>query len=84
MYAFDPNSDVLWNNFKAGVEPLLRRMAGDQGLDAYKITPVKDNVKGAVKAKIRIVPIEAAEDFDISLYLEDNISSTTVDAVESE
>lgn len=84
MYAFDPNSDVLWNNFKAGVEPLLRRMAGDQGLDAYKITPVKDKVKGAVKAKIRIVPIEAAEDFDISLYLEDSISSATVDAVESD
>ena len=84
MYAFDPNSDVLWNNFKAGVEPLLRRMAGDQGLDAYKITPVKDRVKGAVKAKIRIVPIEAAEDFDISLYLEDSISSATVDAVESD
>ena len=84
MYAFDPNSDVLWNNFKAGVEPLLRRMAGDQGIDAYKITPVKDKVKGAVKAKIRIVPVEAAEDFDISLYLEDSISSVTVDALESD
>ena len=84
MYAFDPNSDVLWNNFKAGVEPLLRRMAGDQGIDAYKITPVKDKIKGAVKAKIGIVPVEAAEDFDISLYLEDSISATTVDALESD
>ena len=79
MYAFDPNSDVLWVNFKSAVETTLRLMEGDQGINGYKINRVQDNTKGAVKAKIRIVPVEAAEDFDIGLYLEDNITANAIE-----
>ena len=34
-------------------------------------------------AKIRIVPIEAVEDFDISVYLEDSIDGIVVNADET-
>ena len=81
QYAFDPNSDILWLNFKSYVEDLLVKMKSDQGVEAFAINRATDRVRGAVKSTIRIVPIEAAEDFDIGLYLEDSL---TVNAVESD
>jgi hypothetical protein len=32
---FDPNSDLLWLNFKGMIEPLLDRMQNDQGINGY-------------------------------------------------
>ena len=49
-------------------------MKSDQGIMDYKFVKVATAQKGILKAKIRIVPIEAVEDFDISLTLEDSIS----------
>ena len=40
--------------------------------------------KAVLKAIIRIVPIEAVEDFDISIYLEDNVEGLNIEADESE
>lgn len=71
---FDPNSDVLWLNFKGRITPTLDRAKGDQGLDDYKISKVIDGRKAALTAKIRVVPIEAVEDFFLDLILEDSIS----------
>ena len=78
-YTFDPNSDVLWINFCNDIRPVLEKMKADQGITDYKFIKVRTNQKGTLKAKIRIVPIEAVEDFDISLYLEDSISGTDVE-----
>lgn len=82
-FMFDPNSDTLWVNFKNAITPTLEAMKANQGIKDYvikreqEVDPTK-NVKGLLKAKIRIVPIEAVEDFDIGLYLEDQISGADI------
>ena len=83
-FTFDPNSDVLWINFVNAVRPTLERMKGDQGIAGYRISKVETTEKAVLKAIIRIVPIEAVEDFDISIYLEDNVEGLNVEADESE
>ena len=77
-FTFDPNSDVLWVNFISSITPLLEAMKADQGLTAYKIVKIKTDQKGKMMARIRIVPIEAVEDFDICLTLEDSVGGTVV------
>lgn len=73
-FTFDPNSDILWINFCNAIRPLLEKMKGDQGIQDYKFIKVKTAKKATLKAIIRIIPIEAVEDFDISLTLEDSFS----------
>jgi hypothetical protein len=70
---FDPNSDMLWINFCNSIKPLLEKMKADQGIADYKILKVKNDRKAFLSVIIRIVPIEAVEDFDISIYLEDSL-----------
>lgn len=59
-------------------------MKGDQGIAGYRISKVETTEKAVLKAIIRIVPIEAVEDFDISIYLEDNVEGLNIEADESE
>ena len=77
-FTFDPNSDVLWINFKNAIIPTLEKMKADQGIVDYKFIKVATSQKAKLAAKIRIIPIEAVEDFDIDLYLEDSISGVAV------
>lgn len=83
-FTFDPNSDVLWINFKNSITPMLDRMKADQGIREYKIEKVYTDKKATLKAKIRIVPIEAVEDFTLEVSLEDSLGSgeTTVTVTE--
>lgn len=82
--AFDPNSDLLWQNFLSAIKPTLEAMKADQGINGYKITKASTTTKGVLKAIIRIVPIEAVEDFDISLTLEDSLDGIAISADEAE
>lgn len=76
-FTFDPNSDTLWFNFVNAIRPTLEAMKADQGIRDYKILKVTDNPKKAtLKAKIRIIPIEAVEDFDLEISLEDSFGET--------
>lgn len=78
-FTFDPSSDTLWFNFVNAIKPTLEAMKADQGIRDYKI--IKESVgakKAAFKAKIRIIPIEAVEDFDLEVSLEDSFSDITV------
>lgn len=75
---FDPNSDTLWTNFVALLRPMLEKMKADQGVRDYKIIKDTTDRKALLKARIRIVPIEAVEDFEIGLYLEDSLSEVAV------
>lgn len=77
-FSFDPNSDVLWINFKNSLTPMFDGMKADQGLTDYRFIKVNDKRKAMLNAKIRIVPIEAVEDFDIGLYLEDSIAGADI------
>ena len=82
-FTFDPNSDVLWINFTNAISPLLDRMKANQGIEDYKILKMPTEEKATLKAKVRIVPIEAVEDFEINLFLEDSIVGTNVEIDES-
>lgn len=80
---FDPNSDILWGKFCNAIKPTLEKMKSDQGIQDYRIIKVKSARKALLTVKIRIVPIEPVEDFDISVYLEDSVSGNTI-TVETE
>jgi hypothetical protein len=86
QFTFDPNSDLLWINFVNAIKPTLEAMRADQGIKGYTITKVidPDKKKALLKARIRIVPIEAVEDFDISIYLEDSLTGIVVNAAEAQ
>lgn len=75
-YTFEPNSDVLWTNFVGAIKPLLEEMKSGQGIRGYKIIKEKTKQKATLKARIRIIPIEAVEDFDLTVEMADSISVT--------
>lgn len=83
-FTFDPNSDVLWINFQNAITPLLEKMKADQGISNYKFIKRKTDKKAVLAAKLRIVPIEAVEDFEIDLTLENSITGTSVGVEEKE
>ena len=84
QFTFDPNSDLLWINFVNAIKPTLEAMKADQGIKGYKISKITNSPKATLQAKIRIIPIEAVEDFDISITLEDSLAGITVGADEQE
>ena len=81
-FTFDPNSDILWANFKTALTPLLDQMKANQGIRDYLIEKVPTDLKGVLSARVRIVPIEAVEDFEIEVALEDAIGGTTATVTE--
>ena len=81
-FTFDPNSDVLWVNFKNSITPTLDRMKANQGVRDYKIEKVYTDKKATLRAKIRIVPIEAVEDFILEISLEDSLGEAAVTITE--
>lgn len=75
---FDPNSNVLWINFRGLLAPMLEEMKADQGIRDYEFIRDFTDRKALLKARIRIVPIEAVEDFEIGLYLEDSLEDVVL------
>ena len=75
---FDPNSNNLWINFRSLLTPMLEEMKADQGIKDYKFVKNDTDRKALLSAKIRIVPIEAVEDFEIGLYLEDTLDEVAL------
>jgi hypothetical protein len=84
QFTFDPNSDLLWINFVNAIKPTLEAMKADQGIKGYTITRTANAKKALLTARIRIVPIEAVEDFDISIYLEDSLTGIIVNTDEAQ
>ena len=68
---FEQNSDILWINFKAKIVPLLDQMASSYGISGYKIIKQIPDHKAQLKALIKLFPIYAVEDFDITVMLTD-------------
>lgn len=81
-YTFDPNSDILWVNFCNAIRPTLEKMKANQGIVDYKIIKVATTQKAKLCAKVRIIPIEAVEDFDIKVSLEDSFGDVSVTVAE--
>jgi phage tail sheath protein FI len=68
---FEQNSDVLWVNFLSKVTPLLDKLMSGQGLSDYKIIKNPTNEKAKLKATIKLFPIYAVEEFEITIELSD-------------
>ena len=69
---FELNSETLWLNFKAEIEPTLDQMKSGNGLSNYKITKVATTKKATLACVIRLYAIEAVEDWDIEVQLTDS------------
>lgn len=73
---FEQDTDVLWINFKSEISKLLDQMKSGYGISGYKIlrdnTHVRANDKATLCAKVIIYPVEAVEDFYITIMLEDD------------
>lgn len=74
---FEQNSNMLWLNFRAAIEPTLDKIVSDNGLADYKIIKLTTTKRATIACKIRLVAIEAVEDWDITIELAD--SYTTVE-----
>ena len=72
-FTYEPNSDVLWVNFKSQITPLLDEMKANQGIRGYQLSKLSTNKKAVLAANIKIIPIEAVEDFDLTIELTDSI-----------
>lgn len=75
-YTFEQNSDVLWVNFKALITPLLDKMQAGEGIAGYRLDKIATKAKARLCARITIVPIEAVEDFELEIYLEDSLDAS--------
>ena len=72
---FEQNTDVLWINFRAGITPLLDKMMTGQGLSNYKIIKGTTTERAKVVATIKLFPVYAVEDFEITVIIsDDNVS----------
>lgn len=73
-YQFEQNNLVLWTNIIASISPTLDSMVNDEGIMDW--TPVKlpTDKKARIAMRIDLTPIEAVEDFDITINLTDNVS----------
>lgn len=69
---FELNSETLWLNFKAEIEPTLDQMKSGNGLSNYKIVKVATTKKATLACIIKLYAIEAVEDWDIEVQLTDS------------
>lgn len=72
-YTFEQNTDTLWLNFKAEIEKLLDEIQAGNGILGYRFTKVPTNKKARLIAKLTIIPVEAVEDFDLTVELSDSL-----------
>ena len=73
---FEQNSDVLWVNFTSQVNTLLEQMKQSYGIAAYRWTREETTERAKIRATLRIVPVEAVEDFDLTIELADSLEVT--------
>ena len=74
---FEPNDDILWVNFKNQITPLLDRMRSGQGISSYRLVKVENNARATLTARVIIAPIEAVENFILTVELVDEDVTVT-------
>lgn len=72
-HTFDPNSDTLWFTFKSEVTPILEKMKANQGIKSYQIIRETTAKKAIMACRIKAIPIEGVEDFDVTVEFTDSI-----------
>ena len=77
-YQFEQNSDVLWVNFTSEVNSLLEEMKSSYIIAGYRwVRDLANEVRGEVRAILKIEPIEAVEDFTLTVELKDSLDEDT-------
>ena len=79
-YTFEQNNDILVVNFNSELTPLLDRDLSGNGIRGYKLIPQATNIKGRLKEIIKIIPIEAVEDFDLTVEMTDSLETVSENA----
>ena len=74
-FTFEQNTLRLWLRFCSDVRPLLDEAKTGEGITSYRFIKEQTTAKGRLKARVRIVPIEAVEDFDLTFVLDDTIET---------
>lgn len=72
-YQFEQNSDVLWVNFQAEVNSLLEEMVHSYGIAGYRWFREETKDRAKIAARLQIIPVEAVEDFDLTIELTDSL-----------
>lgn len=73
-YTFEQNTETLWINFQSYITPLLDQMQSGNGILGYQFTRLTTPKKARVKARLSIVPVEAVEDFELEVFLTDDLT----------
>lgn len=73
-YQFEQNSDVLWVNFQAEVNSLLEEMVHSYGIAGYRWFREETKDRAKIAARLQIIPVEAVEDFDLTIELTDSLT----------
>lgn len=71
---FEQNTDRLWFNFNAQLVAILDNMKTGQGISGYEVIKLRATERGQLRALIRIVPIEALEEVDLTIELSDSLT----------
>lgn len=75
-YQFEQNTDVLWVNFTSSVNSLLEEMKSSYGIVGYRWRRDSANEqRGELRAILQITPIEAVEDFTVTVELKDSLDN---------
>lgn len=75
-YQFEQNTDVLWVNFTSSVNSLLEEMKSSYGIVGYRWKRDSANEqRGELRAILQITPIEAVEDFTVTVELKDSLDN---------
>ena len=69
---FEQNSGVLWINFLSLITPTLDQMSTGSGISGYKVVQGKTTEKAKLVATIRLYPVYAVEDFEITVIMSDD------------
>ena len=73
-FTFEPNNDLLWIKYQNYVTPYLDSLQTGNGILGYKLIKQSTPAKARLKCKLIIVPVEAVEDFEISIILTDDMA----------
>lgn len=68
---FEQNNDILWINFKMKIAPLLDQMQTGAGISGYKLIKGTTTEKAKLVATVKLYPVYAIEEFDITVELAD-------------
>ena len=76
QYQFEQNTDVLWVNFTSSVNSLLEQMKSSYGIVGYRWKRDSANEqRGELRAILQVTPIEAVEDFTVTVELKDSLDN---------